>query len=162
MRIMDSRLWKNSMEEIKKRINGLKKAAGRKISLSIGFKDESIMHPSGVPLVQIAEWNEYGREITEGSKNYIQVPRPFMQRTIDRNSEKWNIQFRALSVKYGFDTEKAMIDLAEIIKKDLQQEIIDFVSPALKQSTIDKKGFDKPLIDTGFMLEHIDVDIEIK
>jgi hypothetical protein len=42
--------------------------------------------------------------------------------------------------------------MGEDIQGALIQSINDFTSPPLAQSTIDRKGFDKPLIDEAIMV----------
>ena len=48
----------------------------------------------------------------------------------------------------------------EAIAGQLRQSIVDTNSPALAESTIRRKGFSKPLVDTGHMLQSVDYEVK--
>lgn len=49
--------------------------------------------------------------------------------------------------------------LGEKVVDDLKDAVTNFQTPANAESTIEKKGFNKPLVDTGVMRDSIMYDI---
>ena len=45
------------------------------------------------------------------------------------------------------------------IKGQLQQSIIETNAPPLAESTVARKGFEKPLVDTSHMLNSVDFEV---
>lgn len=112
-------------------------------SVEVGFL-EGATYPDGTPVASVAFWNEYG--------NGSAPPRPFFRTMIEKEKESWPGKLAAAYKATGGDGDKALALVGEDIDGALKQSINDFSSPALAQSTIDRKGFDKPLIDTGHMI----------
>jgi len=83
----------------------------------------------------------------------VTVPaRPFFRSMIAAKQPEWaNGVGNALNV-YDFDTEKALSAMGETIRSQLSDSIRDFNSPRNAPSTIARKGFDNPLIDSGHMM----------
>ncbi len=75
---------------------------------------------------------------------------------IAAKSGEWPAAVGDLLVANNYDAAKTLDLTGVAIKGQLQQSIKDLVSPPLKPATIAAKGFDKPLIDTGFMLRSVD------
>jgi hypothetical protein len=50
--------------------------------------------------------------------------------------------------------------MGEDVKGALQQSINDLVTPKLADSTKEAKGFDKPLIHSGHMLDSVDYEVK--
>lgn len=65
---------------------------------------------------------------------------------------------RAL-IDSDYNVDEAMAKVGEIIKGQLQNSIRQLTDPPLKQSTIEQKGSDKPLIETGHMLNTVDYEV---
>lgn len=120
-------------------------------AVSVGFIDGAV-YPDGTPVAAVAYWNEYGKK--------GQPPRPFFRRMIAAESPTWPSKMAALAKATNYDGQRVLGLMGEDIKGALQQSINDFQSPGLAQSTIDAKGFSKPLIDTKKMLD--DVSYEVK
>lgn len=158
-----------------------KKIAKQKATLEVGFwgdmyegndkpfyanvaKPNSISakHPYGVPrrygvkkpvsVATVATSNEFGRP----EKN--QPPRPFMRDTVRKNWRKWRtfIQDR---LPITLDLKKTLIELGDIAKDDMRNEIITFSYPPNRPSTIKAKGFNDPLIDSGQMAESVRMEV---
>ena len=106
-------------------------------------------YPDGKKVAEIAAKNEYG-DPSNG-----QVPRPFFRRMIAEEKKHWAEDLVTLIRAKDYDLESALDVFGGTVKEDLQQSIRDFTSPALRPSTIAKKGFAKPLIDTGNMLSSV-------
>jgi len=111
--------------------------------LDVGFK-AGARYPGGETVSQVAWDNEYG-DPAEG-----RVPRPFFRRMIAANKTQWAPQLAAL-LNQGDSVELAMNRLGGNIKEELMMSINEFTDPPLKPSTIARKGFDKPLIETKHM-----------
>jgi hypothetical protein len=111
-------------------------------SVEVGFL-EGATYPDGTPVAAVAFWNEYGNDFTP--------PRPFFRTMIAKESPSWGPKL-AGALKATGDGDKALALMGEDIQGALIQSINDFTTPALAPSTIAAKGFDKPLIDTGHMV----------
>ena len=138
---------------------GLKKALadiGKKMGnghVNVGFMAGST-YPDGTPVAAVAFWNEYG----DPSKS--RPPRPFFRRMIAKESPTWAPKIKRLAKANSFNGAQVLGLMGEDIKGALQQSINDFDSPALAQSTIDAKGFAKPLIDSAHMLNSVSSEVK--
>jgi hypothetical protein len=111
-------------------------------SVEVGFL-EGATYPDGTPVAAVAYWNEFG--------NGSAPPRPFFRGMIASESPSWPAKVTALA-KSGNDAPKILALMGEDIDGALKQSINDLTAPPLAQSTIDRKGFDKPLIETSHMV----------
>ena len=78
-------------------------------------------------------------------------PRPFMHQTIQNHKKEWTPLFNNLLKKNGGNVDKAFNSLGAVIKGQVVDTIINGDFEPNAPSTIAKKGFDKPLIDTSDM-----------
>ncbi|MFG6334790.1 MAG: hypothetical protein K1W20_04865 [Lachnospiraceae bacterium] len=108
---------------------------------------------SRADLVDIAMWNEFGTENMPS--------RPFMRDSVDKHMQA--INHVLLSQKDALlkgASAKDVLNTVGLFQQDLIQTEIeqgDFVANA--SSTIEKKGSDKPLIDTGTMKNSVHFQI---
>lgn len=103
------------------------------------------------PVAQVALWNEVGTKKTP--------PRPFMRKTVATKSPRWgNGLGRALRDNH-YNAHDALHVLGEVIQGQMRQSIIDFKDPPNAALTIDLKGFNDPLVDSGRMLRSVDFQI---
>lgn len=128
---------------------------GTPAGLKVGFL-EGATYPSdddtpGLPVATVAFWNEFGTT--------KQPPRPFFRNAIKKNSPEWGAQLGAALKASNYDARTAMGIMGEVIKGQVVQSIVDTHSPALAPSTIKRKGFAKPLIDTGVMQRSVDYTV---
>ncbi|GBQ90909.1 hypothetical protein [Gluconobacter albidus] len=123
---------------------------GAQMHLNAGFL-EGATYPDGTPVAAVAYWNEFG---TSRSPS-----RPFMRQTIAKNQDQWPKLLAACLKQSGGDLEKALDMASERIVAQIQEEIRTLQSPPLAASTIKAKGFDKPLIDTGHMLNSVGYEV---
>lgn len=100
-------------------------------------------------IAQIASWNEFGN----GKRN---PERPFIRGWFDSTSGRAGVRQlqRALMAQIvrdpaAFSQRKAAQILGVYAVGGIKKYIADGVPPANAQSTIERKGSDKPLIDTG-------------
>lgn len=144
--------------------------------VSVGFLANAT-YPGGLQVATVAFWNEFGTKghatgaaphpesVTEGERREPQLsggspPRPFFRRMIAKDSPAWGGELGKAMISVKGDGSKALALMGEEIKGELQQSINDLMTPALAPSTIRRKGFAKPLIDTGDMLRSVDYRVE--
>jgi hypothetical protein len=108
--------------------------------LRVGFL-EGAKYPNGTSFAQVAFWNEYG------TKN--SPPRPFFRQMIASKSQKWGAALGMNLARNGYKQTAALASVGDLINDQLTTSIRDFSSPSNAESTIAKKGFDKPLLNTG-------------
>lgn len=118
--------------------------------LQVGFMSGA-SYPDGTNVPTVAFFNEFGT-----SKS---PPRPFFRGMIERESPTWTDAVAKLA--QGVDSGEQILNMmGEVIKGQLTKSINDFSSPGLAQSTKDRKGFPKPLIETTRMLNSITYKVE--
>jgi hypothetical protein len=90
----------------------------------------------------------------------ITIPaRPFFRRMIAAKKAEWGpATAKALKAK-DYDSLAALEVVGTAVAGQLQQSIRDLTDPPLAQSTIAKKKFSKPLIDSGDMLRAVDHEV---
>ena len=120
--------------------------------LRVGFL-ENATYPDGQQVAMVAAANEFGNPANN------QPPRPFFRNMIADNKDNWPDDIGRIAQATGFDGEQTLGLMGEHIKGQLQQSIRELMEPPLSPVTVEKKGFDKPLIDTGHMLNSVDYDI---
>lgn len=130
----------------------LKNLADAQVFVGV-FSDEEPYDKDGrsVGVAQVAFWNEYGTE---------NIPeRSFIRSAFDENrvSLKKIMDDSLGELLDGRATHtKALNKAGAALRKMIKAKIIAFRSPANAPSTIAKKGFDNPLIDTKKLLNSIE------
>lgn len=119
--------------------------------VAVGFM-EGATYPDGTPVAAVAFWNEYGTTGTPA--------RPFFRQMIAAESPTWATKMAALAKATDYDGDKVLALMGEDIKGALQKSINDLQSPPLAPSTIEAKGFAKPLIDTSHMLNSVAYEVK--
>ncbi len=123
--------------------------------LRVGFLEKS-RYPAGkngesMHVAQVAFWNEFGT---------IRTPsRPFFRTTITRESPTWGDKLSKAIVATDYNGEAALRLLGQSMRDDIENAIAQWSSPGNAPSTVKKKGFDKPLIDTGVMQRAVDYEV---
>ncbi len=120
--------------------------------LRVGFL-ENATYPDGKPVAMIAAIQEFG------APRAGIPPRPFFRNMIAKKSAEWPKAVGDLLVQNDYDVEKVLDQAGFAIAGQLRQSIQETNSPPLAESTIARKGFSKPLIDTGHMLNSIDHEV---
>lgn len=121
-------------------------------TLKVGFFEEAT-YPDGKSVAMIAALNNFGTSRAP--------PRPFFTNMVHDKSPEWAPALANLLEANNMDAVRALNILGDGIKGQLQQSINDLVSPPLAESTIKRKGFDKPLIDTTRMINSAGYKVEI-
>lgn len=146
-------------KRVKKHLTTVQKNKAQRINTAKGFigfnAGQNITYPDGKPLWEVAQDNEFGTITAEG----FYVPaRPFMRTTFNKNREEYSEMMRITAKKYmegGKGARLNMISMLSIIKSDIQEAILTWDTPPNAPMTIEKKGFDDPLIDTKTMLNNV-------
>lgn len=116
-------------------------------------------HPSGVPTAQVAAWNEEGHMNGGMFAGTRTPPRPFIRvgfykeirpllqtrivhgvNLIAQGRKTWTTFYRELGN-----------DLVELMK----EQILEWEKPPNKPSTVEMKGFNDPLIETGALYDSV-------
>lgn len=122
-------------------------------SLKVGFL-AGATYPDevGTPVAQVAFWNEYGTSRSPA--------RPFFRTMIANESDGWAELVANAAKYYNYDGDKALAAVGERIRDQLQESIRRWDTPPNAPYTVDVKGFNKPLIHTGHMLNSVDYTVE--
>lgn len=115
-------------------------------SVEVGFIDKAT-YPDGTSVAAVAAFNEFGT-----SKS---PPRPFFRNTIQKNSRKWPINLATALKANGCDASAALDLVGQEVQEEIQESIRSNTPPPNAESTVKAKGFDRPLIDTGHMLNSV-------
>lgn len=124
----------------------------RPLGLRVGFL-ENATYPDGKTVAMIAAIQEFG------APRAGIPPRPFFRNMIAKKSPEWPAAVADLIVDNDYDMRRALDQAGFAIAGQLRQSIQDTNSPALAQSTIDRKGHSKPLIDTGHLYNSVDHEV---
>ena len=129
----------------------LKKLADSEIQ--VGFQSDQT-YEDGTSLAEIAAHNELGSSDTPA--------RPFMRQSFENHEAELKAGCEAANriVNSGGSAEQALQQLGAMAKGLVQDEIVngDFAPNA--ESTIQKKGSEQPLIDTGTMRQSVNFVIK--
>lgn len=129
----------------------------RPATLKVGFL-ENATYPSGknagIKVALVAALNEFGTGRAP--------PRPFFRNMIRKEASRWPAALGVNLIANHYDAARSLDDMGDAIKGQLQLSIRDLWSPPLAQSTIDRKGFDKPLIETSHMLNSVDYVVTVR
>lgn len=121
--------------------------------LRVGFL-EGATYPDGKPVGMIAAIQDFG------APGAGIPPRPFFRNMIAAKSPEWPAAIAGLLKQTDYDVARALKLAGEGIAGQLRQSIIDTNTPPLAESTIRRKGFSKPLVDTGHMLNSVDYEVK--
>lgn len=135
----------------------LSKKLEKAAQVRIGMLEGSTEALSDIPTATVATWMEWG---TQSDKGELIPPRPFFRTMIAEHSGEWGDQLAKVLVHNNYDAENALGQMGMLIGGELQESIIAVTEPPLKQSTIDRKGFSKPLVDSGNMLNSVAYQVD--
>ncbi|WP_210461680.1 hypothetical protein [Pantoea ananatis] len=140
-------------DALQKKLAEIAERIGDPKTLRVGFL-EGATYPDGESVAMVAAANEFG------GPGMNRPPRPFFRRMLAEKSPQWGDDLGKIALAVNYDASALFGLMGERIKEQLQGSIRDFTDPVLAQSTIQRKGFDKPLIDTGHMLNSVDYDVK--
>jgi hypothetical protein len=127
------------------------KVAGGGI-VRIGFLEGST-YPDGTSVPMIAALQNFG-----SPANNI-PPRPFFSNMIAAKSPGWGDSFERILNANGMDVRKSLALMGAGIAGQLRVSINETNTPPLSPVTIARKGFAKPLIDSGVMFQSVDFEV---
>lgn len=136
-------------EGVARALNEIGANISKASTLRVGFL-EGATYPDGKPVAMIAAIQEFG------APRAGIPPRPFFRNMIAAKSPEWPAAIGELLVANNYDLARTWAMTGEAIAGQLRQSIVDTNSPPLAQSTIDRKGFSKPLIEHGIMINAVD------
>lgn len=119
-------------------------------AVKVGFLSGAT-YPDGKPVAMIAAFNEFGTGTSP--------PRPFFRNMIREKKAEWGPAIGKLLVANNYDGILTLEQTGAAVAGQLRKSIVDLVDPPLAPSTIRRKGFDKPLVWTGHMLNSIDHEV---
>lgn len=119
-------------------------------SLKVGIL-EGATYPDGMPVAQVGFWNEFG--------TVNAPPRPFFRTAIENNNSEWASVLARAVVYYDYNAKQALGALGVKMAEDVTQSIVGWQSPENAPYTVKKKGFNKPLIETGDLSRSIDSEV---
>lgn len=104
-------------------------------------------YPNGAPVAAIAFFQNYGTGTIPA--------RPFFDKMIADNQAKWGPTLSAALKSTDYDAVKALGLVGTDMEGQIRKAIIDTNEPPLAPSTVARKGFAKPLIDTSHMINSV-------
>jgi hypothetical protein len=139
--------------DLEERLAEIASKLSKPATLKVGFL-ENATYPDGKPVAMIAAIQNFGAP----ARNI--PPRPFFSNMVAEKSPEWPEQISKLLATTDYDVDRTLALMGEVIKGDLQQSIRDTNSPLLSPRTVQRKGFEKPLIDTGHMINSVDYTVD--
>ncbi len=137
-------------KELAKKLREIAAKLEKASTLNVGFL-EGADYPDGTPVASVAAFNEWGTS---------RIPaRPFFRSMSKAGQKHWADDIGQILPANGYDAELTMNLMGEKLKGELQDSIRNWSEPPNAPSTIAKKGFDKPLIDTGDMLRAVGSEV---
>jgi hypothetical protein len=122
-------------------------------SVKVGFLS-SATYPNGTPVAMIAAIQNWGAPS-------VGIPaRPFFTDMISKKSPEWPAAIAGLLKSHDYDAASTLRLTGEAVVGQLRQSIRDLNDPPLAPSTIKRKGFSKPLISTGHLLQSVDYEVK--
>lgn len=116
------------------------------------------------------EFAQNGRFVKADKANYstvhhvdeytVTIPaRPFFRGMIGAHKGEWGTDLGKIIKDADYDSGVALGRLGSLVRDQLQESIREFSDPANAKSTIAKKGFDKPLVDSSHMMNSVDFEV---
>ena len=140
------------IDRLEKRLDAFR-AKIKTTELEVGFM-ENAKYDDGTYVAQVAFENEFGTQ---------EIPsRPFFRTMISKESSQWGKTLTGFLQITHFDVEKSMEKLGEDVEGALRQSINGWQTPPNSPATIERKGFNKPLIDTSHMIKSITKNVVTK
>lgn len=91
----------------------------------------------------------------------VTIPsRPFFRDMIQKHKGEWPADLGKIIKASDYDATVSLGRLGKHVEDQLQESIREFSTPGNAKSTIHKKGFDKPLVDSSHMLNSVNSEVE--
>ena len=119
-------------------------------SITVGLHKDAGSYDNGSTVVEVGAWNEFGT---------AKIPeRSFLRSTIAENRAKYQREFQKAyleAISGGMNLRAAAGFIGNVARDDIKAKIESISSPGNAPSTIAKKGFDNPLIETRKLYESV-------
>lgn len=139
-------------DKLRARLAELAERVSRPGTLRVGFL-AGATYPDGKPVAMIAAIQNWG------APSVGIPPRPFFSNMVADKQKGWGNDTAVALQRENYDAPRALALVGMNIEGQLRQSIRDTNAPPLAQSTIDRKGHSKPLVDSGNMLNSIDHEV---
>lgn len=123
-------------------------------TVSVGFLKGATYPLTGIGVAEVAGVNEFGNPANN------QPPRPFFRRMVAEKKSTWGNAVALQLKETDYDIPKTLDRVGQGIKSQLQESIRNLTDPPLSPVTVKRKGFAKPLVDTGQMLNSVDYRVD--
>lgn len=130
-------------------------------SVEIGFFPEDIHPKNGIPVAHVAYMNEMG--VPENELNGYPAPippRPFMRYTIATCQPQWNAAFTSSMKAVKYHALPALDGMGALIQMQIRNSIEGWTAPMNAPFTIKMKDGNDPLVETGFMVDHVKYKVQ--
>lgn len=138
-------------DKLRMHLNGIAEKIARGKEVRVGFL-EGATYPDGTPVATVAAIQEYGTKTIPA--------RPFFRQMIAEKKDGWGSSLGVILKASDMDSSKALGLMGEGIEGQLKASINELTQPPLAPSTVAKKGFDKPLIDTAHMRNSVSHEVD--
>lgn len=138
-------------DKLEQKLEEIAMKVARPGTLRVGFL-ENATYPDGTKVAMVAALLNFG--ISNGKAW------PFFTKMIAEKAPGWGKTLADLLKHNDYDVEKSLGMMGMGIAGQLRQAITDMNEPKLEESTIRRKGFEKPLVDTGHMLNSVDYEVQ--
>ncbi|URG13036.1 hypothetical protein B2_43 [Stenotrophomonas phage B2] len=144
-----------------KRSGGVKKLQKtldemRRVSVEVGYFPEAV-YPDGTPVAYVAAIHVFG--YLEGNI----PPRDYFRTTTEAKAPEWGRQVAgavAGAIQGKLDFKDALAGVGAMAAGDIGKALSALKEPELAESTIRRKGHDKPLVgETGLLLQSLDFKV---
>lgn len=126
--------------------NELSKELKKYKGVRVGYMG-NVSYPNGFKIAENALVQEYGNERIP--------PRPFMRNAFKKKGD-WANLFTQI---WNRGIKKAFLTVGNEIERAIVKSISSNIPPANKEATIRRKGSSKTLIDTGTMLNSVQMEL---
>lgn len=140
-------------EKLESRLKELAEKVSNPGTLRVGFLEGST-YPDGTSTPMVAAIHNFG------APGAGIPPRPFFSNVVAKGRRTWGQALVSLLKQEDYDATRALQLMGEGIKGQIQNEINNGSFTPLKPATVRRKGFDKPLVDTGHMVNSVDYEVK--
>jgi hypothetical protein len=140
-------------EKLAAKLRELTEKLAQPATVRIGFLENS-RYPDGTPVAMIAAIQDFG------APRAGVPPRPFFRNMIAARKGEWPAAIAGQLKATGYDVELTLKRTGEAVAGQLRESIQQTNVPPLKPATIKRKGFSKPLVDTGEMLKSVSYEVK--
>ena len=128
----------------------IKASNNKTATVKVGFLDGSTFYENGQNVPTVASFNEFGTTKSPA--------RPFFSASvIQSENETRRIVKKGLKKKQ--DNKQTLSELGKSLQEAIQLNIVDWSEPPNAPSTVARKGFNDPLIETGKMFDSVEYKV---